>query len=342
MGAAPPGRRSRPERLAALAWFEAAGRCGSFGAAARELGTSQPAVSQRVAALEAELGTALFERRPGGAVLTPEGVRLHAAVSEGLAAIDAAVAAARSAGGGSPSLTIATDFGLATYWLAPRLDALRAAAGGGVEVRVLAAQRGTAALEAGADLGILFLVEGAEGAEADEPLFPEIAVPVASPAAAASSPLAELPLVHLVGGPAAAATAWLGWPDILPEAARAGPERRRDLGFNTYPLVIQAALLGQGAALGWLPLASDMLQRGQLVPLGPPTHRPGRGYRLVRGRPRRDDQPVRRFAAWLAAEAAATRRSDAALLADLGFPTPDSPAATRHAESGGEHASRRP
>jgi DNA-binding transcriptional LysR family regulator len=157
----PPRRRSRPERLAALAWFEAAGRCGSFGAAARELGTSQPAVSQRVAALEAEIGTALFERRPGGAALTPEGVRLHAAVSEGLASIDAAVAAARGRGGRGSTLTIATDFGFATYWLAPRLDALREAAGGGVEVRVLAAQRGTAALEAGADLGVLFLPEGA-------------------------------------------------------------------------------------------------------------------------------------------------------------------------------------
>jgi DNA-binding transcriptional LysR family regulator len=114
----------------------------------------------------------------------------------------------------------------------------------------------------------------------------------------------------------------MGWPDLLPEAARPGPERRRDLGFNTYPLVIQAALLGQGAAVGWLPLASDMLRRGQLVPLGPPTLRPGYGYRLVRGRPRRDDPPVRRFAAWLAAEAAVTRRSDAALLAGLGWPSP--------------------
>lgn len=313
MGTAEPTapRRSRPDRLAALAWFEVAGRCGSFGAAARELGTTQPAVSQRVAALEAELGVTLFERRPGGAALTPAGAKLYAAVSEGLASIDEAVAAARRAGGRSATLTIATDFGLATYWLAPRLDVLREAVGAGVEVRILAAQRCTAALEAGADLGVLFLPEGAEEGE---PLFPEIAVPVASPAAASTG---DLPLVHLVGG--AEAAAWLGWADLRPEAARPGPGRRRDLGFNTYPLVIQAALLGQGAALGWLPLASEMLRQGQLVPIGAPTVRPGRGYRIVRGRPRRDDPPVRRFAAWLEAEAAATRLADAALLAGLGY-----------------------
>jgi DNA-binding transcriptional LysR family regulator len=39
-------------------------RCGSFTAAARELGFTQSAISQQVAALEAELGQQLVERRP--------------------------------------------------------------------------------------------------------------------------------------------------------------------------------------------------------------------------------------------------------------------------------------
>lgn len=54
-------------------------RCGSFTVAARELGFTQSAVSQQVAALEAELGQQLVERRPVRA--TPAGRRLaeHAA-----------------------------------------------------------------------------------------------------------------------------------------------------------------------------------------------------------------------------------------------------------------------
>jgi DNA-binding transcriptional LysR family regulator len=54
-------------------------RCGSFTAAATELGYTQPAISQQVAALELELGQPLVQRRPVRA--TPAGERLaeHAA-----------------------------------------------------------------------------------------------------------------------------------------------------------------------------------------------------------------------------------------------------------------------
>jgi DNA-binding transcriptional LysR family regulator len=54
-------------------------RSGSFTAAARELGYTQPAISQQVAALELELGQPLVQRRPVRA--TPAGERLaeHAA-----------------------------------------------------------------------------------------------------------------------------------------------------------------------------------------------------------------------------------------------------------------------
>lgn len=56
---------TRPDRLPpmqTLSAFEAAARLASFTAAARELGSTQPAVSQRVVQLEEDLGTPLFER----------------------------------------------------------------------------------------------------------------------------------------------------------------------------------------------------------------------------------------------------------------------------------------
>jgi DNA-binding transcriptional LysR family regulator len=46
---------------------------GQFQLAAVQLGISQQAVSKRIAALEAELGTALFRRTPAGAALTQDG-----------------------------------------------------------------------------------------------------------------------------------------------------------------------------------------------------------------------------------------------------------------------------
>lgn len=64
-----------------------------FGLAASVLGISQQAVSKRIAKLEAQLGTRLFERRPGSIALTPHGARFLPHARSVLATADAAVAA---------------------------------------------------------------------------------------------------------------------------------------------------------------------------------------------------------------------------------------------------------
>lgn len=61
-----------------LETFAEAAERGSFTAAARHLGLTQAAVSQRVQQLEAALRTRLFRRTAGGAALTEAGRRLHA------------------------------------------------------------------------------------------------------------------------------------------------------------------------------------------------------------------------------------------------------------------------
>jgi len=63
-------------RLLWLEVFQHAVRCGSLGEAARSLGYTQSAVSRHIAALEAEYGTPLLERGPGGVRPTPYGERL--------------------------------------------------------------------------------------------------------------------------------------------------------------------------------------------------------------------------------------------------------------------------
>ncbi|MCM3925337.1 LysR family transcriptional regulator, partial [Frankia sp. AiPs1] len=57
-----------------LRTFVGVATAGSFSAAARELGYTQSAVSQQIAALEADLGVALLHRRPVG--VTEAGARL--------------------------------------------------------------------------------------------------------------------------------------------------------------------------------------------------------------------------------------------------------------------------
>lgn len=56
-----------------VAVFRAVVRCGGVTAASRELGVSQPAVSQALAELESSLGTRLLKRDKSGIELTPDG-----------------------------------------------------------------------------------------------------------------------------------------------------------------------------------------------------------------------------------------------------------------------------
>lgn len=63
--------------LDVLRVFEVAARQRSFTAAAVELGTTQPAVSQQIKRLEEQLGARLFDRIYRGIELTEAGVLLY-------------------------------------------------------------------------------------------------------------------------------------------------------------------------------------------------------------------------------------------------------------------------
>ncbi len=65
------------DQLPHLATFSLAAELSSFTAAARALGLTQAAVSQRIQALEGALGVALFRRQGGRVLLTEAGRRLY-------------------------------------------------------------------------------------------------------------------------------------------------------------------------------------------------------------------------------------------------------------------------
>ncbi|WP_028568687.1 LysR family transcriptional regulator [Salinispora tropica] len=95
-----------------LVLVEAVSRHGSVGAAAKELLTTQPSASRRLAALERRLGTRLFERDTTGARPTPAGRELARQAARLLADLDALpaqIAAATQA----PSVSLGTIQALA-------------------------------------------------------------------------------------------------------------------------------------------------------------------------------------------------------------------------------------
>lgn len=289
--------------LHSLVFFEAAVRHLSFTAAALELGTSQPAVSQRIGLLEEDLGVPLFKRGHRGVSLTADGLQLFNAVRDSLDGIGAAAAKIRSRHA-RQVLTVATDFGFAAYWLMPRLAALRALVPN-LDVRIVTTQDPFDIRGEPVDIAIAFGAGQWPGCTA-QALFPEIVVPVCSPGFLAkhvlsgqAADLAKLPLLHLES---ADPLRWLGWENWFALHDVTSTSDSHDLTLNNYPLVIQAAIAGQGVALGWTPLVDDLVRNGQLVAAFAQPTTTAHGYFLVEPTAQRTPEPVQRFRQWIVVE----------------------------------------
>lgn len=273
--------------LAALELFEVAGRARNFSRAAEIAGLSQPAFSHRIRDLERALGVPLFHREHRGVALTRDGEDLLAVCSRSLADIRTALERIR-AGSGSKVL-IATDFGFSSYWIMPRLPALRQAIGD-IELNLVASQHATAPSLRDVDIHI-FLTSDLAETGARRLLFDEVAVPVASagylakaPAIENPSDLSEHPLLHLAAPDRAPWMTWQKWfaghgLDYHPQATGTV--------LSNYMLVIQAALSGRGLCLGWKHLVDDLIAEGTLVAACAGEIKSGRAYciELVGPRP---------------------------------------------------------
>ncbi|MEL6979439.1 MAG: LysR family transcriptional regulator [Pseudomonadota bacterium] len=108
--------------------FLAVAEEGSLSAAARALGAAQPTIGRQIAALEAELGVALFERAGRGLTLTPTGADLlaHArAMGEAAGALSLAATGRSEALEGAVTITASEAW--AVFVLPPLIAALRRA-----------------------------------------------------------------------------------------------------------------------------------------------------------------------------------------------------------------------
>lgn len=106
--------------------FLVAAETGSFSAAARKLGFTQPTLSRQVAALEQALGLTLFERIGNRLTLTETGLDLfHHGRAMTEAADTLALAATGRAESVSGLVSISASDGIATYLLPPMVKRLR-------------------------------------------------------------------------------------------------------------------------------------------------------------------------------------------------------------------------
>lgn len=101
--------------------FEAAGRLGSFKAAAIDLNVSEAAVSQHIRALESYLGAPLFIRTHSGVLLTEAGAKYADKLTQAFDSIDEASAEfRRTEMQGVLKVSVVPSLG--NRWLLPRLE----------------------------------------------------------------------------------------------------------------------------------------------------------------------------------------------------------------------------
>lgn len=250
--------------LAGLEAFEAVARNASFTRAARELHVTQSAVSHRVRALEAQLGVALFVR--GRRLeLTDAGRTLRDAVHDGFTLLREGVQRLERARTGTITVSCSPSF--AIRWLVPRLPAFRALHPE-VDVRIAADDRLVDPGRDGIDACIRYGPGEYPGLDHTR-LSHERIAPVCSPALlerkplARPSQLAQHVLLHdevLRDHPGR--IGWRRWLEAA-GARRVNPDRGPR--FSHAHMAIEAAIAGQGVALGRTTLVSRDLAEGRLV-----------------------------------------------------------------------------
>ncbi|PQJ84155.1 transcriptional regulator GcvA [Aliivibrio sifiae] len=258
--------------LNGLKAFEASARHLSFSLAAKELNVTPAAIGQQVKLLEEWLGISLFERRSSGAsrlVLTkeatqglPEIIRGFTHLSQGLELLKPADI--------SPVLTVAVSPAFAAKWLLMRIDDFQISHPEW-DLRLDTNIRTVDYLAESIDIGVRYGKGNWEGLEASllitESIFPVCSPELFNKGIDKLESLVHLPLLHDLSLPKESGfPSWNSW---FEQHEIYNVNTDKGLKINNSASVIQAAISGQGIALGRSVLVQDDLDCGRLVQLFP-------------------------------------------------------------------------
>ncbi|WP_244426007.1 LysR family transcriptional regulator [Sinorhizobium fredii] len=258
--------------LASDLWiFHVVAQSRTFEEASHSLAITQSAVSQRMARLEARLGTKLFERKGRQARLTPNGQLLLQGTTTGFDAIVPTVQAIRS-GSKSQNIRVSCVPSLALEWLTPRLGGfLKLYPDCNVEIfgdvaaldhRQMAGQNIDVCIRYGPKrqcIGPVLLC-------VDEPCFPVGSPDVVRQLSKATREFGTVTLLHDTApwdGASKPDEEWAIWLKENP-APWLNELKRRDLHFNLAQLAYRAAMDGIGLAIGRARLVNRHLYSGKL------------------------------------------------------------------------------
>jgi LysR family transcriptional regulator, glycine cleavage system transcriptional activator len=247
--------------LETLRVFEVACRHGSYSEAARELHVTHSAVSQRIRQLEDDLGLTLFERHGNRMVPTPSGLRLQAGVKSAFSELGAALGSLQT-GRTDAEVTVSLLPVMAARWLVPRLSRFKARFPR-INLHIKTGQSLANFKSDGVDIAIRFGMGDWKGLRAIKLLNEEF-FPVCSPSLndgrLPKDPASMLSEPLLIDRN----LSWRAW------FKSTGLKLDREIAgtsFTDTNALMEAAVAGQGIALGRLSFTRSDILAGKLVRL---------------------------------------------------------------------------
>ena len=284
--------------LNALGAFEVAARHLNFTAAAEELGVLQPAVSRHISRLEKDLGTTLFLRIKPRLKLTADGEALLAAVTAGLGQIDRVATQVRNRNR-KQSVVVNTSIGFASCFLMARLSDFNTRyPDAELELVTSDAYRDYNPYEF--DVAIVFSYDDVMPGEESHLLFPEELIAVCAPEylgerdSLNDEDLAQEKLLHLHQP-----GHLHDWDKFFNDESIQLPESTGSNRYNAYSTYLQAALNGDGIALGWSVFLEDLIQSGRLCLASHRRVQTQRGYYCCLSARGLEKTAARDFAKWI-------------------------------------------
>lgn len=251
--------------LNSLVAFESAARHLSFTLAAEELHVTQGAISRQIRGLESYLGKPLFERANRSVQLTAMGQRYAHAIRQSLSDIAVITDDVRS-WQGMHQLTVATTSAMASLWLLPKIAKFQREHDD-IELRIVAIEQIRDLARVEFDVALFYCNTPPATMNATT-LFYEEVFPVCSPRYFESygpfpgpEALLDCTLLSLED----ADQDWMSWKQWFTQVQVESRTPRRRLNINSYSMLVQAAMIDQGVALGWSQLVDGYLAQGQLV-----------------------------------------------------------------------------
>ncbi len=301
------GHRSLPP-LDLLRGFESAARHLSFTRAAAELFLTQSAISRQIQSLEEFVGVPLFERRHKALALTGAGQVYYRTVAAALDELRDATRRLRESRTGHV-LTVTTTVSFASIWLVPRLARFRKEHPR-VDVRITATHDVVDMEREGIDLAIRDCQLDQVPAGAVYLVGEQLAA-VCAPAYLKEAKAQKRPLVkpedlshHVLLNfhDPKGRWPWLSWAAWFEARKVEDCVPQGTLSFDQYDQVVQAAILGQGVALGRMTLAEQYIREKRLVALFGQAKRVSRAFHAVFAKNAGTRPEVRQFVDWLQRE----------------------------------------